>query len=69
MENILREIDNRIAHKRAEIIKKDLERLSQETENNLKYFDCIKKKYHTILDKDKPVGKALPAIRYLKNFR
>lgn len=69
MEQILREIDNRIAHKRAELIKKDLQRLSEESENHLNQLKDISSVYHKVLEKDKPVGKGINAIRYLKNFR
>ena len=66
MEQILREIDNRIVHKRAELIKKDLQRLSEESENHLNQLKDISSVYHKVLEKDKPVGKGINAIRYLK---
>jgi hypothetical protein len=69
MESILREIDNRIAKKRIEIIKKDLNCLDCDYENHLNNLKDIKKIYHKVLEKDRPVGKGINAIRYLKNVR
>ena len=66
MEAILREIDNRIVQKRIELLKKDLQNLSKDTENQLKELKKVDKVYYKVLEKDKPVGRGINAIRYLK---
>ena len=45
MEAILREIDNRIVQKRIELLKKDLQNLSEDTENQLKELKKVDKVY------------------------
>lgn len=69
MEAILREIDNRIVHKRIELLKKDLQNLSEDTENQLKELKKVDKVYYKVLEKDKPVGRGINAIRYLNKIR
>jgi len=69
MEAVLREIDNRIVQKRIELLKKDIQRLNEESENQLKELKNIDKIYYKVLDKDKPVGRGINAIRYLNNIR
>ncbi len=69
MEAILREIDNRIVQKRIELLKKDLQNLSEDTENQLKELKKVDKVYYKVLEKDKPVGRGINAIRYLNKIR
>ena len=67
--NILREIDNRIAVKKAEKMKKDLETMNKE----MTYYDfqirSVNKTFSSVLLKDKPVGNPIKAVRYIKNER
>ena len=69
MNAILREIDNRISKKKTEMLAKELQRLGTETENHIECLDKIRLTYEKVLDKDKPVGKSVNAIRYLKTLR
>ena len=69
MDSVLRQIDNRITQKRIEFIKRDLVKMSEEAENQICYLKDIGNTYKKVLDKDKPVGKSLNAVRYLKNVR
>jgi hypothetical protein len=67
MNAILREIDNRIAVKKIEYIKKETARMNKELENMMDtQLKSINKIYHVILLKDKPVGSSLNAIRHLR---
>ena len=67
MNAILREIDNRIAVKKINLMKKDTERMNKELENiNVNQLNSINKIYNVILLKDKPVGSSLNAIRHLR---
>jgi len=69
MESILREIDNRIVQKRLELLKKDLQKINEDTENQLKELKKVDKVYYKVLEKDKPVGRGINAIRYLNKIR
>lgn len=66
---ILREIDNRIAIKKANQMKKDLETMNKE----MSYYDfqirSVNKTFSSVLLKDKPVGNSIKAVRYIKNER
>lgn len=69
MESILREIDNRITNKRLELLKKNLQTLNEDSENQLKQVKDIQAVYYKVLEKDKPVGRGINAIRYLNKIR
>ena len=58
MNAILREIDNRIAIKKVEFMKKEIEYMNAQTNENLK-------KLKKITLADQPVGSSLKAIRHL----
>jgi hypothetical protein len=66
MENLLRQIDHRIATKKMENMKKELQKM----ENDLAFYDLqirdVNKSFDTILLKNKPVGNSIKAIRYIK---
>jgi hypothetical protein len=64
---ILREIDNRIAVKKIEYMKRETERMNKELENIMEtQLKSVNKIYNVILLKDKPVGSSLNAIRHLR---
>jgi len=66
MENLLRQIDHRIAMKKMENMKKDLQKM----ENDLAFYDLqirdVNKSFDKVLLKNKPVGNSIKAIRYIK---
>ena len=67
MENLLRQIDHRIAMKKLEIMKKDIQKMENETLFHDLQIRSINKTYDTILLKNKPVGNAIKAVRYIKH--
>ena len=67
MNTMLREIDNRIAVKKINLMKKETERMNKELENMMDtQLKSVNKIYNVILLKDKPVGSSLNAIRHLR---
>ena len=66
MNTILREIDNRIAAKKIEFMKKEIDRMNNQTDENLKKLVIVDTIYNKILLKDQPVGSSIKAIRHLR---
>ena len=67
MESVLRQIDHRIAMKKAEMMEKELKKMNTELLLlNIK-AKSVNKCYNKILLKDKPVGSGIKLIRYINN--
>ena len=67
MEHFIHSVEHRIAMKRIELMKRDLNKM----DNDISLYDLkiknINKTYSKLLLKDKPVGNSIKAIRYIKN--
>jgi hypothetical protein len=66
VKDIMFEITNRITHKKLEILKKDMFKMSNEMSTMSHNVNEINKVYNKLLMKDKPVGSSLKAIRHLR---
>ena len=67
MENILRQIDHNISKKKIQILNEEYSHMNKELDDTLLELTKIKKVYHEVLDKVKPVGKGLSAVKYLRS--
>lgn len=67
MDNIFRQIDHNITKKKIQIITKEYAKMNKELDEKLLELKNIKKIYHKVLDKDKPVGQGLSAVKYLRS--
>ena len=66
IENALREIDNRITHRRINLMKNDLASMDRELDYKLHEIKSVNKVFDKVLMKDKPVGSAIKAIRHMR---
>lgn len=67
MEHSIRSVEHRIAIKKLEIMKKDLNKMDNEVAFfNLK-INNINNSFKKLLLKDKPVGNSIKAVRYIRN--
>jgi len=69
MENIIRQIDHRIAMKRVALMEKDLNQMDQVIHSCAQQVKKVDETYNIILLKDKPVGSGIKLARYIKNER
>ena len=64
MENIIRQIDHRIAMKRVALMEKDLNKMEQAINSYDHQLKRVSKTYDKLLLKDKPVGSGINLVRY-----
>lgn len=62
----MRDISNRIAKKKVELMREDAYKMSNELTKMSQQMDNVEKTYNKLLMKDKPVGSSLKAIRHLR---
>jgi hypothetical protein len=69
MDQYMRQIEHRIALKKSELLKKELERMDNDIANYEVKINNVKNIYDILLLKGEPVGSSIKLIRHIRNER